>query len=280
MLEVLKRKATLAACHTTQGRFSMWFGGLRVRSWVLAVYSIGCSSPDETHLCDVATVSKLSQPLVGGTTDAPIGLDLHTVLRLESHDDRGRLVGLCAGVRLAENAMITAAHCVADRALSYHVALDSTAYITDNSDCRIPSHDGAIVAVSEKRFHAEKDLAIVFLDLEMRLPGTLPEISPYAQGEDGLFVAGAGVDASGNAGRMSFAAVDVDEVSADWIDVRISNGGACYGDSGGALLAQRESGIALLGVLSVGSASCMSFDRYLRLDTERAWLADVLAPPS
>ncbi|MBV9949447.1 MAG: trypsin-like serine protease, partial [Myxococcales bacterium] len=97
-------------------------------------------------------------------------------------------------------------------------------------------------------------------------------------------MAGYGATENGTLRSLRFLAESITSLDAEQITVRgFGKSGACEGDSGGPLLVRGADGAPLVaGVMSLGSASCLDEDTYVRLDAIEGWVNATVeaAPPS
>ena len=90
---------------------------------------------------------------------------------------------------------------------------------------------------------------------------------------DSVTLAGLGQTEQGTSGQRLFLDETIVGVDDSAILVRGNeNSGACNGDSGGPLLAQRGGQWVALGALSRGSESCRGLDSYDRVDVALPWI--------
>ncbi len=121
------------------------------------------------------------------------------------------------------------------------------------------------------------------------IDGGPPGVSPFEVARPAAFsvalgdlveMAGFGITLSSRSQSLEFLVEPVTEIDAERITVDgFGESGACNGDSGGPLLVRDTDGRAVvLGVLSVGSGTCVDHDRYVRLDALRDWIESVVGP--
>lgn len=168
----------------------------------------------------------------------------------------------CSGTLIGPDLMLTAKHCGIGQGAAFCVS--------KSGECR---------TVETTRESDEFDLAVAAL-----VPGPGPSattalaVSARLIGREwvGRLVelAGYGLDENGSSGELSYSVQQVVEVDDEHIIVDgFGERGACFGDSGGPLLAMGDQdGIQIVGVLSKGEASCVGRDHYTRVDVASSWI--------
>jgi hypothetical protein len=166
--------------------------------------------------------------------------------------------------------------------LSYSASAGHCAKLT-HATFRTP--DGIESHVSGWVIHPELDIALAHLEVSpcgagASLPIVRPGMSPSTLAR--ATFAGYGLTAENQIGDLEFLVEAV-----VWMDERevhvngFGRSGACVGDSGGPLLVRDRAGqVGVLGVLSVGAASCVEIDHYLRLDSVLDWIGGQLELPA
>ena len=181
----------------------------------------------------------------------------------------------CSAVLVADEWLLTAAHCTHDPA-----STRVTARFGPRAAC---GDDGRRAVASAAVYtHAQLDLMLVRLaeaparvgidvtpirplpDEALR-PGEIVELAGFGRTEDSL------------PGQLRFVAEPVSAVAPEWIEVDgQGRSGACVADSGGPLLVRDTGGaVRTAGVLADGSASCIGVDRYVRVRAALDWLSSL-----
>jgi hypothetical protein len=216
--------------------------------------------------------------VVGGA-ERQDGLLDRTVMVLSS---RG---GVCSGVVLARDVVLTAAHCVTG-AKEYRVHYRSP-------DGSPPALVGTARAAIHPGFRADairarrRSIDLALLQLEQKLPARFtPAVLSRAQPIQGevVTVAGYGVAQERDirsTGRLRSAELPVVEPFGPsrivlWLDGRTGSG-ACEGDSGGPLLLRQA--VVAVTTWSRGESerNCGSLTQGILLGEQRTWIDEVLA---
>jgi hypothetical protein len=224
---------------------------------------VGCGAEPDMREC----VGQASEPLYGATPDVPPGLPLAenqiaTMGALQSplgHHD-------CTAILMAERWVLSARHCSSSPGAYFRSARDIAAQ-----------------RVVRRYDHPDRDLALFELQNDAGVGEAV--ISPRRESvnEDWLrrtvFLAGLGVQEDESMGQLLFVQEPIAEVTEQHVTVDGGGtSGACSGDSGGPLFAVGDDGtVENIGVLSMGSSSCLGLDRYERVDTAAGWFETVRA---
>lgn len=186
---------------------------------------------------------------------------------------------VCTATRLDASTFLTARHCTvgyAPHALELAPAPRTEARRTvDCLDSDTEQPEGlAVVRILE---HESLDLALAFTaEPDTAKPEPTERDSMHlatsapAPG-DILLLAGFGLTERSELGELRALEATVLDVTADTVTIQGIGGGACVGDSGGPLFSL-DGTLALYGVLSTGSASCLGRDYYVNLHAAGEWL--------
>lgn len=190
-----------------------------------------------------------------------------SVVSIESSDGE-----LCSGVIVGPDLVLTAAHCMTDRA-AYRVTALNRAFRQQRFNVAAVAIHPTFVPGTTPRTQPGTDLAIVKLDRPLG-PDFLP-LNPAQAGRievgDDVTIAGYGV-LSERARRTARTLRQTNLVSLGPIEVRnrvlivvdrarlaeTAGAGACRGDSGGPILAATQSGYLLYGITSWSSGPLRS----------------------
>jgi hypothetical protein len=211
----------------------------------------------------------------GGTPATPYlaiaAAQANAVIRLEFEVPGRREPGICSGVLVSPQVVVTAKHCASG------LAAPSLRVLVPGDG------DRASHAVEFIELHPERDLAALKLEAEAasRLAAAaLPVVAVLDDNWIGrrAVLAGYGLNDTGEPepSRL-FAVQEIASVASGEV-MTLDNGfsGGCSGDSGGPLLARDAAGnVVVLGILSSGSVTCRGFDRFARLDDQREWLVRI-----
>jgi len=205
----------------------------------------------------------------GAVARNPNGLR-QSVVRVES--SRGEL---CSGAVIAPDLVLTAAHCIDDRA-GYRVVVVDRGFRTRTVRAVAAAMHPAFVPGTTPRTQPGVDLAI--LKLERPLGSDFVPLDPRhagrVNGGDPVQIAGFGVATEGNKNSarvlretqlMSLGTLQVANRVVVAVDAqrraRTTGAGACRGDSGGPILRGGPGGYQLVGIVSWSSGALASRTR-------------------
>jgi hypothetical protein len=133
--------------------------------------------------------------------------------------------------------------------------------------------------------NADEDVALLKVDTTGTDAGT-HQVMPIAPAQTASFLStgqvaemgGFGLTEAQAAGGLRFLVESIVGIDGSTIEVDgFGRSGACEGDSGGPLLARGPDGSAVvIGVLSMGPATCRDRDTYARVDTVASWISGVV----
>ena len=229
------------------------------------------SGPEESDVCaDGPNKNPNLQPKIFYGTNAPtvVPISLPQTWAIGTF-------GGCSGLLITPTWVLSASHC------NFHWEGGDFCIgkNPDNADRCIPVETGYD--------HPYADLSVVELawDARTSLPGVEPIPILTEDMDDswlGKIVEAAGYGGQENDGygtrRFSaepIAWLDDNEVTVDGKGQH----GACFGDSGGPLLALTDTAeVRVIGALSNGDDSCVGLDNYTRIDNYRTWIEDRTGP--
>jgi hypothetical protein len=173
----------------------------------------------------------------------------------------------CTGTRVPGGWVLTAAHCRFG-AMTFHLQDGGAEEALEGTEVAVhPSQDLMLFRIAPPR------------TTSWRIPVVVDAAAVDLAPADAVLLAGLGEREDGGAGQRRFLAATIHQVTEQTIvvDGRGRNG-ACFGDSGGPMLIRDWTGqVALVGVLSKGSPSCLALDLAVRTDAAGEWLASRLA---
>jgi hypothetical protein len=226
---------------------------------------VGCGT-EERIACSSAAI-------VGGTSAEEFlgiaGIDAAGIVRLEFElSDLSGTPGTetCSGALIGRATVLTAAHCTHGLDVrTIHVAT------SDRSGSTLSLGSASVLrAVPEQDVLALRLSAAVPAEVAspLALASGAPEIGQF------LEIAGYGATRSAESGGLEFAVERVVSSAPDGFTVSSEGAsGACAGDSGGPALRRGSDGrLEVVGLLSSGSAGCLSEDQYALVSGVREWL--------
>jgi secreted trypsin-like serine protease len=236
--------------------------------------ALGCGE-QTTQSC----VGQTSRAIYGGTADAlAAGLPdeaFATAVGAVTWVSPPATRGLCSGVLVAPDLLLTAAHCASGIApASVHVSFGSAVPSLTGGSCPTPPD----LAVNQLVRHPTSDVMLVQLSTppDGIAPVPIADVAP-TPGASGI-IAGYGLTAQGTVGARMFVATTVTQADGDTVTINSGpDAGACAGDSGGPLFVPGDgSNWQLAGVLSEGSVDCVGVDVFTTTSSVRAWLDSLL----
>jgi hypothetical protein len=232
---------------------------------------IGCGSPESPHC--VRSPAFVGALIGGGRHSEYLqlarsleGAVARVTFELQGTPSRET----CTAVVVDTQHALTAAHC------THGLSVLRTAVRIEGSVPSSSFETGATVVSREDRL----DLLLLRIDTAVDASAILP-VAERAPDVGGLVeLAGVGIDEQGKVGERRFVVEEIVEVTDGFFVVDgFGASGACGGDSGGPLIVRDLDGSpAVAGILSRGSASCVSRDKYTRLHLSREWLRPLLPP--
>jgi hypothetical protein len=221
------------------------------------------------------------QPLLNGVShENYLGLAQSQISAIVQVVSAGQQNGpLCSGTFIAPNWIITAGHCLkisSPRVVVQGEASAPLAVFPVVTSVAHPSVDVALLNVDASASDAGGDGGLPGV-VQLQTAGA--SAPPLASG-DVVAIAGYGVTENSTTRSLRFLAESILSIDAKAITVSgFGKSGACEGDSGGPLLIRGSDGAPLLaGVMSVGSASCLEDDTYIRLDALQDWVSATVGP--
>jgi hypothetical protein len=189
--------------------------------------------------------------------------------------DGARLNGaLCSGTFVAPAWVVTSRHClqiVSPKVVVQGQAQTPWAILPVVASVAHPTEDVALLQVDLAAVDAGIADGGVFGVAPMQAGGaSVRQLSPG----DTVEMGGYGITETRATRSLRFLAESIVRVDPAVITVSgFGSSGACEGDSGGPLLVRGPDGSAVVAaVLSIGSATCLEEDTYVRLDSVQEWI--------
>jgi hypothetical protein len=232
----------------------------------LAVGAVGCSAtsdPQDSSELSCGETRAVAEPIFYGSSRAPLWelsrSEERAIVTLRRSDGES-----CSGVVVADDWILTAAHCVSGTKQISVLVGDPRETLTSTLATQTVTHETLDAAL----VHAELPSGEVDSLSLMDEPLDVPWLGRLVQ------VAGRGLTENGSTGELLFIAEPIVRIDEDSIVVDgLGSGGACGGDSGGPLLSIAQDGsLRILGILSRGSYTCAHEDRYVRSDLLVDWV--------
>jgi V8-like Glu-specific endopeptidase len=219
------------------------------------------------------------QTLVNGVADERyLGLAPAQIAAIVQVVSAGKPDGpLCSGTFVAPTWVVTAKHCLqiaSPQVVVQGEAQTPVAVYPVVASVGHPLVDVALLQVDVSATDAGADAGA-----DAGLTGVAPmqtggaSVAQLAAGEV-VEMAGYGITETGATRSLRFLTESVVAIDGATITVNgFGKSGACEGDSGGPLLIRGPDGSPLVaGVMSLGSATCLQDDTYIRLDAIQDWL--------
>jgi V8-like Glu-specific endopeptidase len=199
----------------------------------------------------------------------------------------------CSGTLVAPSTVLTAAHCVANRAVGHMKfvlgsSVTEAKIVQEVQSGDFPRgrlSDGNLSYVPATR---TADIAVLYLktpidrnqfEPALLYDGQRPTFSDFTRA-DGMtsFVGFGFADETGivSAGEKRLATMKIRGVTPESFRYGDANHNTCYGDSGGPSFFASDTGNRVTGVVSWGDKQCKSFGVNIRIDRYRSWIVQRL----
>ena len=224
------------------------------------------------------------QGLFGGEAPDAVAssLVLSSVRVLRVDAATGVLTGVCSGVAIGENQVLTAQHCVDQEAgeeLSVVTGIGRATRSDQDVVCGddVLAREDVTLGAGSKYVHQDADLAVLAVEggLEHWLPTSQVSASEPRSGVGEYVTLGYGLTEESTIGALRSLSVDVIYVESGEIWVGSPTGAPCLGDSGGGLFRTSDAPPSLIGILAGGTEDCEGPDRYMDLSAVSEWLVAV-----